>query len=1071
MAEIKLELNQNEEKGYYSLLAFSQLSIGEFCFYNKFDHKEGLDVLSSLKEKKLAVEVKGLTDRYIPQFPFLDIANKFVEPAQKFNDLKTNLQSFFQTKEKEIADIQQTKIKEVNDAINPKISDLQNTDTTLKRNADKAKSDLNGEMKNTDELFTAKLAEDRTKSKSNFTGKKDALVTLTIQKGSETEQKVLADSKSLKDSTNALVIDFFDQIDKSIFNELIKSFDSLKASITALNGDLESLEKKFNVDSTNWISDSESKVNTSLNSSKDTFSKFILDLKANLSEEQDALQLLNLEFTDLKKFQASKSPLIIPFVNLRKVLDDSRDSLNKVRDEFNSQITELIQTDTNNTKETMEKSKNGLNQSFATMLEARSKQGENTANQLTESHIQNVTTAQEFIKGHNDQVAQLQSTTASAVSTTKNNLLEKHSSATQEANGHIENIQSNIIPEIATSVTKWNDSFKNTFTTVTQITNEQYDDIHQTLDQMMGDVKNQYEENTKHIQELLSKQSDLLQKKFSDLQAQIPPKKANSIDAFNTVNSQVATEISNLHKMLESQINSVKTLVETHRKSILTELPKKVSNDLDTISSSMTQHAESLKTQLTTFFSDWTTKAKEFTDNWIELETQLRSAEATTLKNSNTSINSELDALTKKASELRVDLITKAKDKNKTLNESLNTAVKSNSENLSKSLTETLTFLNNNANEFNTKSDAMHSEQITSMKQSYDGVRNSLAELMQNARSETDTKLQEQATGIDQSTKAAHESYNSNKGSFLTTVTSSLDQTFANIDKSNQDYYKSLLNSQNGFITEMGTLIDTFESSLSDLTINQMKGLITSLQEKFELFNRTQELLTSSIAGFIATESTIRQSLTQGVDEQAKSLKTNLQDHAGEFEKLAKVGEDLLTPPSSLLGRFNQLVKEYTYPQIESLGIIGWSGSIVQVQNMIKAMKTRVTLLVPNPKDLDNLMDSITNAKRPKRVDISCQFDMNNKEHVQLIRKLLNQDNVTLRSIEIGKIGGTETKYPPFLAVDRDGEEVMFGTQDPNDKTAFVGMVSQVSSFIELMGKVVLSDFLSKGKKINQGDV
>ena len=267
----------------------------------------------------------------------------------------------------------------------------------------------------------------------------------------------------------------------------------------------------------------------------------------------------------------------------------------------------------------------------------------------------------------------------------------------------------------------------------------------------------------------------------------------------------------------------------------------------------------------------------------------------------------------------------------------------------------------------------------------------------------------------------------------------------------------------------MATIIDAFETSLSDLTINQMKGLIGLLQEKFTLFNKTQEVIATSIAGFVGTESTVRQSLTQGVDEQAKLLQTNLKDHAGEFEKLAKVGEDLLSPPSTLLDKYNTLLKEYAYPQIESSGIIGWSGSIVQVQNMIKTMKTRVTLLVPNPDDLENLMESITNAKRPKRVDISCQFDMNNNDHVKLIRKLLNQDNITLRNI-LEKMG-TESKYPPFLAVDRDGEEVMFGTQDPSNKTAFVGMVSQVEPFIQLMGKVVLSDFLSKAKKISPGDV
>ena len=896
MAEIKLELNENEEKGYYSLLAFSQLSIGEFCYYNQFEHKQGLDVLASLKEKKLVAEVKGLSDRYIPQFPFLNIAEKFKEPAEKFAELKANLQTFFQTKEKEIVNNQQAKIKEVNDAINPKISELQTADTALKTETDKAKSDLEADMKTADESFVSKLAENRSSSKSAVDTKKDALVTQTNTKGSETEQKVLSDSKSLKDSTNGVIKDFFVQTDSSVFNELVKSFDSLKESITALNTELETYENKFSTDSAKWIQDSETKGENTLNTSKEKFSKLISDIKVNISEEQDALQLFNLEFTDFKKFQDSDSSLVKPFVNLRNVLDTSREELNNVKNELDTQITEIIQTDTNNTKETIENSKNVFDEKFSALIDARIQLGESIKTQIANQQSTNISQAEEFVKN----------------------------------------------------------------------------------------------------------QQDLLQQQF------------------------------------DSYIKSI------------------------------TEHAESLKTQLSTFLTDWSTKTKEVTDNWINLENQLHSSEETSLNESNTSLKAELDVLGKKASELRVDLITKTKDQSKSLNESLNTAIKTGSDNLSSSYGELLTSLNTSVDEFNTNSDTMHTEQLTSMKQTYDEVKKSLGELIQTTRSTTDTKLKEQTASVDQTSKTSQETYNNNKNTVLTTMTGNVDQTFTNIDNTNSAYYKGLLDLQTAFVTDMGATIEAFETSLSDLTINQMKGLIGSLQEKFALFTKTQEVIATSLAGFIGTESTVRQSLTQGVDEQAKLLQTNLKDHAGEFEKLAKVGEDLLTPPSSLLDKFNGLVKDYDYPQIESSGIIGWSGSIVQVQNMIKAMKTRVTLLVPNPDDLADLMESITNAKRPKRVDISCQFDMNNKEHVQLIRKLLNQDNITLRNI-LEKMG-TDTKYPPFLAVDRDGEEVMFGTQDPNNKTAFVGMVSQIEPFIQLMGKVVLSDFLSKAKKINQGD-
>ena len=112
-------------------------------------------------------------------------------------------------------------------------------------------------------------------------------------------------------------------------------------------------------------------------------------------------------------------------------------------------------------------------------------------------------------------------------------------------------------------------------------------------------------------------------------------------------------------------------------------------------------------------------------------------------------------------------------------------------------------------------------------------------------------------------------------------------------------------------------------------------------------------------------------------------------------------------------------------------------------------------------------MELIKEINRPKRIDLSSQFDLTRNEHKMFAKRLLEQDNVTLRNIEI-RSGG---EFPPFLACDIDGEEVMFGTQDPTNKTAFVGMVSQNPDFIQLTGKVLLSDFLSRAKRINPGEV
>lgn len=1066
MAEIKLDLSKEEEQGYYSLLAFSQLSIGEFCFYNKFEHKQGLEVLNSLKEKKLIIDIKGLTDRYIPQFPFLDIADKFRDPIQKFTELKTNLDSFFQAKEQEITKNQQEKIKEVNDAINPKISDLQSTDTALKTETDKRTTDLTAEMNTADENFVKSLGDNRIKSKSDFDAKKGEVVSQTTSKGSESEQKVLGDSKTLKDSTDKVITDFFTQTDESIYSEIIKSFDSLKTAIAALNTEITSYEKKFNDDSQNWIQTSQTKSETEVDTNKKALNSLVSKSQDDIKIEKSALNLLNLEFTETGKFENVE--LVKPFIDLRKVLEDSKTELNKVRDEFNSQITEIIQTDTKNTETTLDESKTTLGQIFNTILETRNQQGAEIASQLNQNQMENESKAQEFVKAQQETVTKKENDTKTAITTTKTDLEAKHSQAGEETVNQIENITSKVLPELESNVTNWNQNFKTTFETVSKTTSDQYAGITLTISEMMSQVKTQYEQNIKEMEQLFTKQNNELQKKFTALQEQVPPKEKDSLDSFAKVNTQVETELSNLQQMLETQINGMKTLLENHKQSILTDLPQKISTDLDTVSTTLSEQATALNSQLDTFLAEWTATTKSITDNWIGLEKKLRTDEESSLKNSNTELDSGLDELKKKASGLRVDLITNAKNQNKNLNETLNSTVDSAASNVSTSVDGLLTSFEANLTEFNANSEKLHTEQLATMKQTYDEIKSALTELLHSTRTSAEAKVQEQTSSVDQTSATAQNSYKESKEKLQTTANTNITQTFANIDEANQTYYKALVDLQNSFITEIETLLTSFETSLSDLTINQMKALLKSLQDKFTYFNETQQFLSGSISSFIEIESTVRQSLTQGIGEQAKLLQTNLKDHAGEFEKLVKVGEELLTPPSSLLDKFNGLVTDYAYPKIESSGIIGWSGSIVQAQNMIKSMKTRVTLLVPNPDDLADLMDTIQEAKRPKRVDISCQFDGNNREHVTLIKRLLNQDNITVRNI-VEKMG-TDSKYPPFLAVDRDGEEVMFGTQDPSNKTAFVGMVSQIEPFIQLMGKVVLSDFLSKAKKINQGD-
>ena len=97
---------------------------------------------------------------------------------------------------------------------------------------------------------------------------------------------------------------------------------------------------------------------------------------------------------------------------------------------------------------------------------------------------------------------------------------------------------------------------------------------------------------------------------------------------------------------------------------------------------------------------------------------------------------------------------------------------------------------------------------------------------------------------------------------------------------------------------------------------------------------------------------------------------------------------------------------------------------------------------------------------------VASTFNLDNQREKDIVNKLIEQDNVTVRQLATSHT--TESGYLQYLSADRDSEEIFFGAYDKENKAEFSGMVSQNRQYIEFIGRVITSDFLSKAKKIEK---
>jgi hypothetical protein len=324
---------------------------------------------------------------------------------------------------------------------------------------------------------------------------------------------------------------------------------------------------------------------------------------------------------------------------------------------------------------------------------------------------------------------------------------------------------------------------------------------------------------------------------------------------------------------------------------------------------------------------------------------------------------------------------------------------------------------------------------------------------------ETNTLHQTSVDKIQEETNTIKESFKSK-----------VQQTTDKHKKEYKEHHEDLKNTSHEFLQEIENDTITFLQSTRDNSINRTKENITLLKSKTDFVRTVHDHYAKDVEKANSTAGQLRNELIGTVNTQYDTLIKGNQGFSEELQTTITSGLEVLTPKITIMEDFERIVKEFQFPTVTSLPLIGSGAALHTLDYYLSDFKASVTLLIPNPKDIP--MKMISETKRPKRVTVASMFDLDNPQEKDLVKKLIEQDNVTVRRLEPEQYRGTggvgDTGYPLYMAADRDAEEIFIGAYDFENKAEFAGMVSQNHSFISFLGKVVLSDFLTRARKIDK---
>ncbi|MHA2364599.1 MAG: hypothetical protein ACXAC7_11635, partial [Candidatus Hodarchaeales archaeon] len=475
MSTLISELSESEEKAYHDLIAFGQLSLGEICAFNDFQIDEGHKIINNLIEKGLASQIEGLTNRYIPRFPFFESSKELEESLTKVKMIKENISTYFDEKSQEIKSLQEIKQNEINESLNSNISQLNESKSNFENQIQQSMIEFKNELTKTEN--DNKISE----LSGNFVQQVEidhqGIKTQTGENTSQVQKQSSDEIQSFKDSLNSYSSNFLDVIQSTVLNDIQKAIGEIKQIIDGLNTDIENYESSIDKQAKEWMEKANNNILTNNETLKTSFNAFIDKSNHSIQTEKDGLDLLDLTSTP-EELSTNGAPLISkPLTEIREYLLGLQEELKQLKNTFDAELENHFKEGNDIVQQSVDNSSSQITNIISQFNDKRASQDSEFQQKISNLVETNKTESSELIMSTTTKSDLVEQQNSEKINTLKNNVQAQHDHAQEEIQKFIQNLETKIQEDFKLQLINWKEGFKNSLDEINNLTGTHFDSL------------------------------------------------------------------------------------------------------------------------------------------------------------------------------------------------------------------------------------------------------------------------------------------------------------------------------------------------------------------------------------------------------------------------------------------------------------------------------------------------------------------------------------------------------------------------------------------------------------------
>ncbi|OLS26397.1 MAG: hypothetical protein HeimC3_09470 [Candidatus Heimdallarchaeota archaeon LC_3] len=630
------------------------------------------------------------------------------------------------------------------------------------------------------------------------------------------------------------------------------------------------------------------------------------------------------------------------------------------------------------------------------------------------------------------------------------------------------------------------DRKENLISFLNESSNQFYSNINTNIEEMETEIGTKLDNFTKQIEKsvessftkLKGDYKNFVKDQFKETEIHLKEEKKNfkeykkeSIGHIKELNNIFSPELKRLEQSVKKFSIESLELFNSLDSIIITGIPDELMKNISRTSEELVQNSQNSKRSLNDFQNSWIASLSTMVTKLQEINQTNNNQHDIEIKNLESEAISVLDKITDSSYMFNSQIHQKASAHTQTVHDNYQELLKGSLSIIRDSLTqivqeqlEMLKNLETQKGESLTTQEQQIKDHFSQISTKLDKFVGSFRETSQNRVNDREgelTSLHSETTN-----KIIEETSN-----FKEKYKSEVQQSIEQHESDYKEHHTELKSISESFLSEIENNAISFLQEVRNDSVNRMKSNVALLNEKTNYLITVHNHFAASVTDAVSTSEQLRDGLIGSVNDHYNSLIKGNEGFSSEQQTTITGGLEILNPKITIMEDFEKIVNNFNYPKITSLPVVGRGAALETLNHYLSDFKAHVTLLTPDPKDIP--VDKIFQlTKLSKRITVASMFDMDDPTEKEIIKKLVEQENVIVRNLDKSQYRGTGgvggVGYPQYIAADRDGEEIFFGAHDLENKAEFAGMVSQNLSYIEFIGKVILSDFLSRARKIDK---